>query len=96
MTATADLHEALTGKELIVLAVPSHGLRGVVSEGLPSIDPGALLVSTAKGIEKGAVIGTFGHAVSMGLFLMVAAIHRGRKVTAGAVQRERVCIGLAV
>ena len=49
--ATADLDEALSGKELVVLAVPSHGLRDVVSEGLPSIAPGALLVSTAKGIE---------------------------------------------
>jgi glycerol-3-phosphate dehydrogenase (NAD(P)+) len=49
--ATSDLAEALPGRELVVLAVPSHGVRGVVRSAAPHLHEGALLVSTVKGIE---------------------------------------------
>jgi glycerol-3-phosphate dehydrogenase (NAD(P)+) len=49
--ATADLAEALPGRELVVLAVPSHGVRGVVRSAAPHLHDGALIVSTVKGIE---------------------------------------------
>ncbi len=49
--ATADLGEALANAELVILAVPSHGIRRVMAEASKSLDPGAILVSTIKGIE---------------------------------------------
>ncbi len=49
--ATTDLGEALAGRELVILAVPSHGVRRVMAEAEPYLDEGALIVSTVKGIE---------------------------------------------
>lgn len=52
--ATASLEEALTGKEVIVSVVPSHGVRRVWEEAAPHVDPDALIVSGSKGIEVGS------------------------------------------
>jgi glycerol-3-phosphate dehydrogenase (NAD(P)+) len=49
--ATANLEEALKGKELVLLAVPSHSLREVISKAQPYLSEGAILVSGVKGIE---------------------------------------------
>ena len=49
--ATADLEEALRDRELVICAIPSHGLRDVMSEAGKVMDPEAILVSTVKGIE---------------------------------------------
>lgn len=49
--ATSDLAEALAGRELVVLAVPSHGLREVMGAARAHLADGAVLVSTTKGIE---------------------------------------------
>ncbi len=49
--ATADLAEAATGRELVICAVPSHGVREVMSAASKHLDPGAIPVSTVKGIE---------------------------------------------
>jgi glycerol-3-phosphate dehydrogenase (NAD(P)+) len=51
--ATADLAEALSGRELVICAVPSHGLREVMGRAAPLIPRGSILVSTVKGIELG-------------------------------------------
>jgi glycerol-3-phosphate dehydrogenase (NAD(P)+) len=51
--ATSDLAEALEGRELVILTVPSHGLRDIVRRAARLIEPGAILVSTVKGIELG-------------------------------------------
>ncbi len=51
ITATADLAEALTDREIVVCAVPSHGVRDVMGRAGKVMDPGAILVSTVKGIE---------------------------------------------
>jgi glycerol-3-phosphate dehydrogenase (NAD(P)+) len=48
---TADLAEALEGRELVIVAVPSHGVRDVMARAHAHIDPDAILVSTVKGIE---------------------------------------------
>ncbi len=48
---TADLGEALAGRELVIVAVPSHGVREVMARARPHLDPEAILVSTVKGIE---------------------------------------------
>jgi glycerol-3-phosphate dehydrogenase (NAD(P)+) len=49
--ATSDLEEALEGVELVICAVPSHGLRDVMRRAAPFLPPGAMLLSTVKGIE---------------------------------------------
>ena len=49
--ATSDLREALEGREMVICAIPSHGVRDVMGRAGEVIDPGAILVSTVKGIE---------------------------------------------
>jgi len=49
--ATTDLGEALKDRELVICAVPSHGLRDVMKEAAAYLAEGAILVSTVKGIE---------------------------------------------
>jgi len=49
--ATTNLQEAVQGAELVVVAVPSHGVRDVLREAVPWIEPGAVVLSCAKGIE---------------------------------------------
>jgi glycerol-3-phosphate dehydrogenase (NAD(P)+) len=48
---TASLAEAVSGADVVLLAVPSHGMRAVLSAMAPWLRPGAALVSLAKGIE---------------------------------------------
>lgn len=49
---TSSLDEATAGKDMIVLAVPSQYMRGVLSKVGPGKVLGAILVSVTKGIEK--------------------------------------------
>ena len=49
--ATASLDEALAGRELVICAVPSHGVRDVMTRAAPMLSDEAILVSTVKGIE---------------------------------------------
>lgn len=53
---TNALPEALGGARIVVIAVPSHLLRQVVSQTLPSLEPGMFFVSAAKGIENGTLM----------------------------------------
>jgi glycerol-3-phosphate dehydrogenase (NAD(P)+) len=48
---TASIDAALADSHIVVVAVPSHGLRGVVRRSSPSIPPHAVIVSAAKGLE---------------------------------------------
>ena len=49
--ATNELSEAVIGRELVIIAVPSHGVRDVMKNVAPHLDPGAIVVITSKGIE---------------------------------------------
>lgn len=51
ITVTLDEVVALRGAELVVLAVPSHGMRTICERVKPFLPPGAVLVHVAKGIE---------------------------------------------
>lgn len=51
LTPTADLEEAVAGSSVVLLAVPSHGLRAVVRRTAPFVPDGMILVSTTKGLE---------------------------------------------
>jgi glycerol-3-phosphate dehydrogenase (NAD(P)+) len=54
LTATAELNRAVTGKDMVVMAVPSHHLRTVATALSGALDPGATVVSVSKGIENGS------------------------------------------
>lgn len=49
----ASLGAALDGARYVVIAVPSHGLRGVVRDAAPHIGRDAVLISATKGLETG-------------------------------------------
>ena len=51
LAVTHDLSSALDGASAVLFAVPSHGLRAVVKSAAAHIAPGAVLVSTTKGLE---------------------------------------------
>ncbi|HUD76953.1 MAG TPA: NAD(P)H-dependent glycerol-3-phosphate dehydrogenase [Streptosporangiaceae bacterium] len=53
LRATADPAEALSGADLVVVAVPAQALRQVLTDWRELLPPGALLVSLMKGIELG-------------------------------------------
>jgi glycerol-3-phosphate dehydrogenase (NAD(P)+) len=53
LRATASLEEAVTGSSLVIMAVPSHGFRAVLSELAGSIPAGTPVLSLAKGLEQG-------------------------------------------
>lgn len=50
--ATSDLSEAVRDADVLVVAVPSHGLREVVTELAPDLPAGIPVVSLTKGIER--------------------------------------------
>jgi len=52
--ATSDLREALADRELVICAIPSHGVRDVMRRAAPLIPRGSIIVSTVKGIELGS------------------------------------------
>ncbi|MEQ8409185.1 MAG: NAD(P)H-dependent glycerol-3-phosphate dehydrogenase [Gammaproteobacteria bacterium] len=53
---TADMAEAVTDADVIFVAVPSKSFREVVSKLVEFAPPGAMLVSTTKGIEPGTFL----------------------------------------
>jgi glycerol-3-phosphate dehydrogenase (NAD(P)+) len=55
LAVTSSLAEALDGTEFVVMAVPSHGFRDVLTEAIPLIAPGAPVVSLSKGVEQGSL-----------------------------------------
>jgi len=52
LSATNSIADALTGVELVVLAVPSRFYRSVLHEARDNIPPGALILSLTKGLEE--------------------------------------------
>jgi glycerol-3-phosphate dehydrogenase (NAD(P)+) len=50
--ATADLAEACSDADVVVLAVPSHGFRAVLSDAAAVIGDEVPIVSLAKGVEQ--------------------------------------------
>ncbi len=51
LRATSDLEEALTGAEVVVMGVPSHGFRGVLKEVAAIAGATPYYVSLTKGLE---------------------------------------------
>jgi glycerol-3-phosphate dehydrogenase (NAD(P)+) len=51
--ATSSLAEAVADADLVVMGVPSHGMRSTLKELAPHVRPGVPVVSLAKGLEQG-------------------------------------------
>jgi glycerol-3-phosphate dehydrogenase (NAD(P)+) len=51
LRATTDLAEAVANRELVICAVPSHGVREVMGRAAPALRRDAIVISTVKGIE---------------------------------------------
>jgi glycerol-3-phosphate dehydrogenase (NAD(P)+) len=55
LLATGRLEEAVTGADLVVMAVPSHGFRAVMAAATPHLGPVTPVVTVAKGVEQGTL-----------------------------------------
>ncbi|MGH9971520.1 MAG: NAD(P)H-dependent glycerol-3-phosphate dehydrogenase [Pyrinomonadaceae bacterium] len=51
LRATSEVSEALDQRELVILAVPSHAIRGVLQSMALVVEPGMVFISATKGIE---------------------------------------------
>jgi glycerol-3-phosphate dehydrogenase (NAD(P)+) len=56
LEVTADLGQAVTGADLVVIAVPSHAVRGVLREIASVLPEGAVIVNATKGIENDSLM----------------------------------------
>ena len=56
LLATADMADAVANADVIVMAVPSHGFRGVLEDVASSIRPWVPVVSLSKGLEQGTLM----------------------------------------
>jgi glycerol-3-phosphate dehydrogenase (NAD(P)+) len=103
LRATHDLEEALHAAELVVVVIPSHGLRAVMRDARRHVPEGALLCSASKGIENDSLmlmsdvlLEELGHAVQPRLTYLsgpsfakeVAARMPTTVVVAGTSERE--------
>ena len=52
LEATSDLEEAVSGSEVVVMGVPSHGFREILAAVAPFVAPGIPVVSLTKGVEQ--------------------------------------------
>ena len=53
LRATASLEEACAGADVVVVGVPSHGFRAVLTDAVPFIEGDASVISLSKGVEQG-------------------------------------------
>ena len=56
LRATSELGEAVSGADVIAIAVPARGMREVVSKVADSARAGIPLISLAKGLERGTLM----------------------------------------
>lgn len=51
LTPSSDLKEVVSGKTLLLVAIPSHVFRSVMTEAAPLVDGAPLVISASKGVE---------------------------------------------
>jgi glycerol-3-phosphate dehydrogenase (NAD(P)+) len=76
LTVTSDLHQAVRDAGMIVMAVPTQFLRGVITSLRGHIPSGTLVVNVAKGIEIGTLM-----TVSEVIHDILPELPRGRVAT---------------
>ena len=52
---TSDLARAVRGRRFVVGVTPSHGIREVLGHAAPALDPDAIVINAAKGLEDGSL-----------------------------------------
>ncbi len=52
LLATSDMHETVSGADVVVMAVPSHGFREIAKQVAEHLRPWVPIVSLTKGIER--------------------------------------------
>lgn len=52
LTSTASLEEAVSGADVVVMGVPSHGFRSILEQARSWVPAGVPVISLAKGIEQ--------------------------------------------
>jgi glycerol-3-phosphate dehydrogenase (NAD(P)+) len=77
VVASADLREVISGKNFIIMVVPSHVFRAVFQQLVPFLEEGSIVVSATKGIENDSlmtmsqvmddVLGKSGRAAEIGV-----------------------------
>jgi glycerol-3-phosphate dehydrogenase (NAD(P)+) len=77
LNPTGDLRQAVTGKDLVLMVVPSHLMRTVSQRMSPHVPDRALIVSASKGIENktyltmsGVLAQTLGHIPETGIAVL--------------------------
>src|SRR3954451_6985700 len=55
LEATPSLEQAVRDADVIVMGVPSHGFRDVLTQALPFIRPSTPVISLSKGVEQGSL-----------------------------------------
>ncbi len=85
--ATVDAAQALADARFVLLVVPAQTMRAVLTDLAPHLPTGAVLVSCAKGIERGT------GATMAGIMAQIAPDHR-RAVLSGPSFAADVAIGL--
>lgn len=53
---TTSMESALVGKDVVLMAVPSHAVRVTAEKMKPYIEENAIIVNVAKGIEEGTLL----------------------------------------
>ncbi len=53
---TDDISEAIHNKELLVLSIPSHGIRNILNDSKRYFGSGQIIVNVAKGIENDTLL----------------------------------------
>ena len=56
LAPTSDIRIALDGAQFVVVAAPSHGVRGVARLANPYLPNGCAIVSATKGLEEGSLL----------------------------------------
>lgn len=56
LRATDSLEEAVNGCDVLVMGVPSHGFRSVLTAAAPHLRPWVPVVSLTKGLEQGSLL----------------------------------------
>lgn len=56
VVASADLREVISGKNFIIMVVPSHVFRAVFQQLVPFLEEGSIVVSATKGIENDSLM----------------------------------------
>jgi glycerol-3-phosphate dehydrogenase (NAD(P)+) len=56
LRSTSDLEEAVSGADVLVVGIPSHGFRQVLQQASPHVRPWIPVVSLTKGFEGGSLL----------------------------------------